>query len=35
VDVAAHAVAQLYVGLKGVSLAATLRGLLERLGGAR
>lgn len=31
VDAAAHAVAQLYVGPEGVALAATLRGLLDRL----
>ena len=34
-DAAAHAAAQLYVGPDGVALAATLRGLLERLGGER
>ena len=31
VDSAAHAAAQLYVGPEGVRIAATLRGLLERL----
>ena len=31
IDAAAHAAAQLYVGPDGVALAATLRGLLERL----
>lgn len=33
VDAAAHAVAQLYVGPKGVAVTATLRSLLERTGG--
>ena len=32
IDAAAHAAAQLYSGPEGVALAATLRGLLQRLG---
>ena len=32
IDAAAHAVAQLYPGPEGVALAATLRGLLDRIG---
>ena len=31
IDAAAHAAAQLYAGQEGVALAATLRGLLDRL----